>query len=332
MNICNNCGNQIDGLPFKCKYCGLNYCLECRLPEYHNCFGLKIHKKQLQNEFIRNASSIANDHYVVNDWGFNQIEDKKRSISKKNRPPPSVNKKYKYEYAGGYKKRGSSSSNTYKFKSPSLFKKMSRYIYRKKKMLFFVMLLVFGFIVFDNIAVNDPSYYLDEFTTIEKKVSEFVFEEPISNKTKNVEKSILKYTNTQRTENGLNVLTWDDNLASIAREHSLDMATNSFFDHTNLKGEDPTDRAIRNHYIVEKKLGGGYYSVGIGENIGSMPTGNVEGMGYVYSDADSIGKAHVDSWMDSQGHRENILNPEYDVIGVGVAYGGVYYVATQNFK
>lgn len=110
------------------------------------------------------------------------------------------------------------------------------------------------------------------------------------------------------------------------------MATNGFFDHTNLKGEDPTDRAIRNQYIVEKYIGEGYYSVGIGENLGSMPTGNVEGMGYIYSDADIIGKAHVDSWMDSSGHRENILNPEYDVIGVGVAYDGVYYVATQNFK
>ena len=329
MNICNNCGNQIDGLPFKCKYCGLEYCPECRLPEYHNCFGLKIHKISLQNNFKENASSFANDHYVVNDRGFNQIEDKKKVKTIRNHRPPSVNKKYKYDSVRGNKKRRRYSANIYKFKSPNLFIKMRRNVYRKKKMLIFVVLFVFVFTLFDNIAINEPSHYLDEFS---KKVSEFVFEEPISNKTKNVEKSILKYTNTQRAENGLNVLIWDDNLANIAREHSLDMATNGFFDHTNLKGEDPTDRAIRNQYDVEKKLGAGYYSVGIGENIGSMPTGNVVGMGYVYSDADSIGKAHVDSWMDSPGHRENILNPEYDVIGVGVAYDGIYYIATQNFK
>ena len=93
VNICNNCGNQIDGLPFKCKYCGLDYCPECRLPEYHNCFGLKIHKQKLQSKFIRNASSLVNDHYVVNDRGFNQIEDKKRGISKKKSYPQVVEKK-----------------------------------------------------------------------------------------------------------------------------------------------------------------------------------------------------------------------------------------------
>ena len=235
MNICNNCGNQIDGLPFKCKYCELDYCPECRLPEYHNCLGLKIHKKQLQNKFTRNASSLVNDHYVVNDRGFNQIEDIKKVRTKKNHRSPPVDKKYKYDYVGGNKKRGRHSSNTYKFKSPSLFKKTSRNIYRKKKMLFFVVLLVFGFTVFDNIAINEPSYYLDKFSTIEKEVSEFVFEETISNKTKNIEKSILKYTNTQRAENGLSTLTWDEDLDAIAREHSIDMATNSFFDHTNLK-------------------------------------------------------------------------------------------------
>jgi len=63
-----------------------------------------------------------------------------------------------------------------------------------------------------------------------------------------------------------------------------------------------------------------------------MPTGSVEGMGYVSNDADSIGNAHVKSWMDSPGHKENILDTGYDVIGVGCAYDGLYYTCTQNFK
>lgn len=62
-----------------------------------------------------------------------------------------------------------------------------------------------------------------------------------------------------------------------------------------------------------------------------MPTGNIIGIGYVSHDPDSIATAQVQSWMSSPGHRANILNPQYDRIGVGVAYDGFYYLSTQNF-
>ena len=206
-----------------------------------------------------------------------------------------------------------------------------------KKNLLFLILIIFGFIAFNNLAINEQFNFLGENSTIENiggSFHDFVLEEPepISNETKDIEKSIFKYTNDQRKKRVLNELIRDEKLADIAREHSLDMAMNDFFDHINLMGEDPTDRATRHQYPIKKYLSGRTYSIGIAENIGSMPTGNVEGIGYVYSDVDSIGKALVDSWMASPGHRENILNPKYDVIGVGVAFDGQYYVSTQNFK
>lgn len=148
---------------------------------------------------------------------------------------------------------------------------------------------------------------------------------------KEIEILIFKYTNIERRNHGLDELVWDEKLAKIAREHSEDMAENDFFSHVNLKGEGPTARARRHGYSVHKELGGGWYTEGIGENIGKMPTGNVEGVGYVSNDADSIAKAQVESWMDSSGHRQNILNPSYDRLGVGIAYDGNYYISTQNF-
>lgn len=154
---------------------------------------------------------------------------------------------------------------------------------------------------------------------------------PESIDTSAVESAILSYTNVERSKVGLNSLVWDDRLAVIAREHSKDMAENNYFSHTNLRGENPTDRAIRNGYPIRKNLGGGWYSEGIGENIGKMPTGQVIGIGYVANDADSIARAQVDSWMESKGHRENILDSQYDRIGVGVAYDGLYYISTQTF-
>jgi uncharacterized protein YkwD len=109
------------------------------------------------------------------------------------------------------------------------------------------------------------------------------------------------------------------------------MAQNGFFSHTNPAGEDPTARAERHDYPTRKPLGGGAYQVGIAENIAKMPTGNVVGVGYVAPDAESVAQALVQSWMDSPGHRQNILSDKPDRIGVGVAYDGTYYLATQNF-
>ena len=57
----------------------------------------------------------------------------------------------------------------------------------------------------------------------------------------------------------------------------------------------------------------------------------VGGMGYISNEVESIAKAQVKSWMDSPGHKANILNPQYSHLGVGVVYDGLYYVSTQNF-
>ena len=110
------------------------------------------------------------------------------------------------------------------------------------------------------------------------------------------------------------------------------MAQNNFFSHTNLNGEDPTDRARRHGFNVRKSIGGGYTMVGIAENIGMMPTGNVIGIGYVSDNPDSIATAQIQSWMGSLGHRANILGSKYDRLGVGVAYDGSNYISTQDFQ
>ncbi len=150
--------------------------------------------------------------------------------------------------------------------------------------------------------------------------------------TYDIESLVFNKVNEERKKKGLHALIWDSKLAEVARLHSLDMANRSYFSHENPEGEDPTMRAIRNGYDVHKELGNGWYSDGIAENIGMMPTGNVEGYGYVSSSTD-VADAMMKGWMNSPGHRENILNADYNFIGVGVAYDGysTYYL-TQDFK
>lgn len=210
------------------------------------------------------------------------------------------------------------------------------------KIILLIVLLLFIFHLYQNQKIyvpklvekaNSVNYsYFNPLSINTTQISEwFPPSKPISDKTKEIERLIFEKTNAERVSIGVSPLIWSEGLAGVARNHSLDMAKNDFFSHTNLKGEDPTARAIRYGINVRRELGGGWYSNGIAENIGKMSTGNVIGIGYVSSDSDSIASAQIKSWMSSSGHRQNILNLQYVYLGVGVAYDGSDYISTQDF-
>ncbi len=110
---------------------------------------------------------------------------------------------------------------------------------------------------------------------------------------------VLALTNAERAKNGLNPLEWDDSLANLGKTHCEDMINRNFFAHNNPDGETPFDRM--------KKAGISYHAAG--ENIAAGQ----------YSP-----EAAMKAWMDSPGHRQNILNPEFKSLGVGVVKGGEY--------
>lgn len=116
------------------------------------------------------------------------------------------------------------------------------------------------------------------------------------------ERQILDLANSARVQRGLSPLEWNEEAAAVARSHSKDMLDNNFFSHTSPNTGTMGDRL--------QKAGVAYRTAG--ENI-------------AYGQSDSI-NAH-ESWMNSPGHRQNILNKDFKTLGVGVA--GKYY--TQNF-
>jgi uncharacterized protein YkwD len=147
-----------------------------------------------------------------------------------------------------------------------------------------------------------------------------------------IESYIIQYTNEERQNYGIIALIPHSCLTNIARAHSEDMADNHFFSHVNLRGQDPTQRGSVKGCPTSKPMGGGVTKIGIGENIGKMATGNVIGIGYVADNSQSIARAQVNSWMNSPGHRQNILDPSYSHIGVGTAKDSSgYYISTQDF-
>ncbi|MNO14992.1 S-layer protein precursor [compost metagenome] len=128
---------------------------------------------------------------------------------------------------------------------------------------------------------------------------------------KSYELEVLDLTNTFRVSKGLQALTWNDQAAEAARLHSEDMAKRSFFDHTNPDGKSPGDRMAAQGLTSYRTWG---------ENIAAGYTDAID--------------AHY-GWVNSAGHRKNLLNSNYTWLGVGVKAAmnesefGIYY--TQNF-
>ncbi len=118
---------------------------------------------------------------------------------------------------------------------------------------------------------------------------------------------VVALVNAERAAAGCGPVTSDGALDAAARGHSADMAANDYFSHTGLDGRSFGDR-IR---------AAGYPGGSIAENIAA-------GQGSASS--------AMASWMESSGHRANILNCSFRHIGVGVARGGSYGTYwTQTF-
>ena len=120
------------------------------------------------------------------------------------------------------------------------------------------------------------------------------------------EQEVFDLVNQIREENGLEPFVYNETLAGTARAHSQDMIDRNFFSHTNPDGEDPFDRMRDNGLSF------------------SMAAENIAA-------GQRTPEEVVNSWMNSEGHRANILG-SCEELGVGLALGGSYgYYWTQCF-
>ncbi|MDZ5607225.1 CAP domain-containing protein [Bacillus pseudomycoides] len=118
------------------------------------------------------------------------------------------------------------------------------------------------------------------------------------------EQRVVELTNAERTKQGLPALKVDAELSKVARAKSEDMQKNNYFDHNSPTYGSPFD--------MMKKFGISYKSAG--ENI---------------AQGQRTPEEVVQAWMNSEGHRANILNNGYTHIGVGHVENGNYW--TQQF-
>ena len=140
---------------------------------------------------------------------------------------------------------------------------------------------------------------------------------PTESNARETERATLCLLNARRAEAGLRPLGSSRTLARAARAHSEDMGERHFFAHDTPDGMEPAERIVAAGY---PRAG-----VSVGENLawGEETAGTPEEI--------------VDGWMDSPGHRANILRPEFREIGIGLAYeppqpvSGRAAVYTTNF-
>jgi len=111
-----------------------------------------------------------------------------------------------------------------------------------------------------------------------------------------VRAEMLATVNARREAVGAPPLVLDPRLNAAAQKHAEDMLTRSYYDHRSPEGLQPRDRVA----------GAGYRPFAVAENIARGHTTVEEAM---------------DAWMQSRGHRGNLLNPSFTEVGVGCAVG-----------
>lgn len=154
-----------------------------------------------------------------------------------------------------------------------------------------------------------------------------------------IERQVHQSINQVRVERGLSELQSDQDLREVARYHSEDMADRGYFAHEGPDGETMGDRYDRFGYDCEVALSENRYATG-GENIAyTYAYGRIRADdGRIIShdgDESHIGRGIVRQWMNSTGHRENIVKPHWRSEGIGVAFAqveeGTRVYVTQNF-
>lgn len=124
------------------------------------------------------------------------------------------------------------------------------------------------------------------------------YQVPPNHQLNNFEKEVIRLVNQERAKRNLKPLQTDTDLSYTARVKSADMRDNDYFSHDSPQYGSPTQMV--DDFGIQ-------YNYGVGENIAAGQKTPAQVM---------------IEWMNSDGHRRNILDPEYTHIGVGYVDGG----------
>ena len=183
-----------------------------------------------------------------------------------------------------------------------IIQNISRFLFNVTEGLSYFLLMGFGVYIismlFSKISIPQKNAFL-------KKSRSKIFLKTTVKYGKNIklENQVFLLVNKERGFQHIHSLTWNDSLYSDAQRRAREISTN--FTHANVP-----DRC--------------------GENIGKIPFGRVLGLGFV--DRRNIARSFMKMWMNSPGHRDNILRLSYSSMCIGIAKSGKYYYGVQLFS
>jgi uncharacterized protein YkwD len=127
--------------------------------------------------------------------------------------------------------------------------------------------------------------------------------EPTAHNLRRIRAAILCLHNQIRAQHDLPLLRANRRLRRAAVGHSRNMVSRRFFEHTTPKGVTMVDRILKARYVRQDE------GWSLGENL-EWGTGSL-----------ATPRGAVQAWMDSAGHRANILKRDYREMGVGIVLG-----------
>lgn len=336
---CDHCGRPLDGLSHTCNKCGEKLCKEHRLPESHDCIALKAEKagREIKRQQGENPP-----------W-FSDNSDSRRSTSSSSQSSAESAKvtssggESETEHASQPREGGGAGSRLRSLlQSPSdrlrsgiaLVNKPYKSLKWRLKLAslrpvatalsVLKFAVVIGVIVFAagyfGLAPVDTSATQESVESSVSDVTESLAPEEITEE--GVEQEVHEQINEVRSEEGVGTLQRSSSLQEQSQLHSQDMAQREQLTH-DLPNSQTSERL--------RQAGCTRGSENIAQSWSRERVETAEGVMSTNSE-EAIAEVLVISWINSEGHRENLLSPAWQVSGVGVTItddGEVY--ATQKF-
>lgn len=167
-----------------------------------------------------------------------------------------------------------------------------------------------------NLSLQNPEQLVKRFAPEEQpnesQVSSVTQERSSDLEYNVVETRILTLLNALREEKQVSTLTSNETLREVANIRAIE--TETLFSHTRPDGSDT--------FSVFEEEGISYPYTIVGENLG---------MATNYLDETAMAELLFNGWVESEGHYENMIRPEFQEVGIGVHYDGEFLYATQIF-
>ncbi|KAB1197383.1 CAP domain-containing protein [Haloferax sp. MBLA0078] len=329
------------GLSYTCRRCGQTYCSSHRLPESHNCLGLSKESKSTKWFKKSRGGNRKKRKMRAGDIGRVGGSGKKPKATRS----PDVNSDGSIKRLKARNPNGAQHVNSLWTGLKNMTRGLVSATWTIAKIAFAVSIILAIASFSAGLLDDNPLAPLtdsnsskatplpDESTVIpSEKESSYVSAENLDRH--RIELLIQERVNKERKERGLSPVDYDLELQEIARYHSEDMAESGYFAHTSPSGESMGDRYDKFGYECRVDAGGNTYMTG-SENIAqTYHDENLIDVGYLTNEKE-LANGLMNQWMNSTGHRDNILTPEWENIGIGVYIieedGKTTVYATQNF-